>query len=194
MRCRSGGYWALNVSVVPLLFLSVFLISKYLIGRYQEKVAAGYPFLPCDVKWDHKNTVNCAALCVVAGVLAGMFGIGGGMIQGPLMLEMGVHPQVVAATSASLILYTSATATISFWLFGMLQEDYAIMFFIIGFLATWGGQLSAQKITDLTGRQSLIIFLIAGIIVLSTCLMTYVGIAELIEDPGSVADAQGLCD
>lgn len=89
-------------------------------------------------------------ICGVAGLCAGMFGIGGGyrhrrspctaarvltwqadfqrwqprfllwqpmpymagIIKGPLMLEMGMLPEVSSATSAYMILFTSAAATL----------------------------------------------------------------------------------
>lgn len=36
-----------------------------------------------------------------------LLGIGGGMITGPLLLEMGVLSQVTAATSSFMVLFTS---------------------------------------------------------------------------------------
>ncbi len=33
-------------------------------------------------------------ICGFAGLCAGLFGIGGGIVKGPLMLEMGVLPSV----------------------------------------------------------------------------------------------------
>lgn len=69
--------------------------------------------------------------------LPGMFGIGGGIIKGPLMLAMGVHPAVASATSACMILFTSFTATTSFAVYGLLVPDYAIAGAILGFSATY---------------------------------------------------------
>jgi uncharacterized membrane protein YfcA len=40
-----------------------------------------------------------------------MFGLGGGVVQAPLMLEMGVSPPVTSATVATMTLYTSAAAS-----------------------------------------------------------------------------------
>jgi hypothetical protein len=31
---------------------------------------------------------------ITAGVLAGLLGVGGGTVMGPLFLELGIHPQV----------------------------------------------------------------------------------------------------
>ena len=39
----------------------------------------------------------------LAGVIAGMFGVGGGMVKGPIMLAMGVHPATATATSATMV-------------------------------------------------------------------------------------------
>lgn len=57
-------------------------------------------------------------ICILAGFCAGMFGIGGGVVKGPLMLEMGVHPAVAAATTAVMIFFTAVVATTSFIAFG----------------------------------------------------------------------------
>ena len=57
-------------------------------------------------------------ICILAGFCAGMFGIGGGIVKGPLMLEIGVHPAVAAATTAVMIFFTAVVATTSFIAFG----------------------------------------------------------------------------
>ena len=49
-----------------------------------------------------------------------MLGVGGGVIKGDLMLEMGMHPQVASATSEYLVLFTTAAATMQYALFGAL--------------------------------------------------------------------------
>ena len=40
---------------------------------------------------------------VFAGILGGLVGIGGGMILGPLLLELGLHSRAVSATSATAV-------------------------------------------------------------------------------------------
>lgn len=39
------------------------------------------------------------SICSVAGLVAGLFGVGGGIVKGPLMLELGVRPDVSAVKS-----------------------------------------------------------------------------------------------
>lgn len=61
--------------------------------------------------------------------------------QGPLMLEMGVLPDVAAATSATMILFTSAAAAVVFLSFGGVPPAYAGLAFTVGLLSTAAGQV-----------------------------------------------------
>merc|ERR1712196_105269 len=106
-------------------------------------------------------TIKYPLYCMIAGVFAGMFGIGGGIVKGPLMLAMGIHPKVSSASSACMIMYTSLTATTSFYVFGLLKMDYAVVCVIMGLAAL------IKKLK----RDSLIIFSIAGVVGISAVLM-----------------------
>ena len=39
-------------------------------------------------------TLIAAFVCFVAGLFAGLFGVGGGLVKGPQMIEMGMLPEV----------------------------------------------------------------------------------------------------
>ena len=41
------------------------------------------------MKWDASSTIRFPLICTLAGFVAGLFGVGGGIVKGPLMLEMG---------------------------------------------------------------------------------------------------------
>lgn len=87
------------------------------------KVRAGYEFHRGDIQWTPTSTIKYPCICVVAGLFAGTFGVGGGIVKGPLMLEMGVGPQVAAASAACMILYTSAAASAAYYVFGYVGGD-----------------------------------------------------------------------
>ena len=57
------------------------------------------------------------------------------------MLEMGVLPDVAAATSATMILFTSAAAAVVFLSFGGVPPAYAGLAFAVGLLSTAAGQV-----------------------------------------------------
>jgi hypothetical protein len=52
-----------------------------------------------DLKWSPRSTLLYPAVCVSAGVIAGLLGLGGGLVLTPLMLELGVHPATSAAST-----------------------------------------------------------------------------------------------
>ncbi|GLI68507.1 hypothetical protein VaNZ11_012951, partial [Volvox africanus] len=58
-----------------------------------------------------------AATCA-AGLAGGLLGLGGGMVMGPLLLHLGLHPQVTAATSGAMVLFSSSAALAQFALMG----------------------------------------------------------------------------
>ena len=60
--------------------------------EWRLKSKINYRYQSGDVEWNPGNTALYPALCIFAGICAGMFGIGGGIVFGPMMLEMGVHP------------------------------------------------------------------------------------------------------
>ena len=59
-----------------------------------------------------------------AGVLAGLLGIGGGLVKGPLPLELGMRPQAAAATSGFMVLFTASSTTLQFLLAGALRAEH----------------------------------------------------------------------
>ena len=61
-----------------------------------------YAYAEGDVLWDDAAIVRLPLGCVAAGVLAGMLGVGGGMVMQPLMLELGMVRKSRPTFSASL--------------------------------------------------------------------------------------------
>jgi uncharacterized membrane protein YfcA len=48
-------------------------------------------------------------LSLAAGAVSGMFGIGGGIINGPLLLEVGVDAAAASAMTAATVLFSSGS-------------------------------------------------------------------------------------
>ena len=56
-----------------------------------------------EILWSRRNAMHYPSYAVFAGILGGLVGIGGGMILGPLLLELGLHSRAVSATSATAV-------------------------------------------------------------------------------------------
>ena len=83
-----------------LLCVSLFA-GRRLVARARGASAAGVRLLEGDVPWDGARAARCLVQALLAGVVAGLVGVGGGMVLGPMMLELGVLPQVRACPHAS---------------------------------------------------------------------------------------------
>ena len=118
------------------------------------------------------------------------------MVTVPLLLAMGVHPAVATATSSCMTLFTSASSTVAFIIYGLVMPDFAIACGIIGFCAALFGQmLMARARSAPSGnfeRNSLIAFSLGGVILLSAFLMTvlYVLMIVSFDEEG---DDGGIC-
>jgi uncharacterized membrane protein YfcA len=52
---------------------------------------------------------------MVGGLMAGLFGIGGGFLITPVLIFLGIPPSVAVATSANQIVASSVTGVFSHW-------------------------------------------------------------------------------
>mmetsp|Transcript_7424 Transcript_7424/g.16833 ORF Transcript_7424/g.16833 Transcript_7424/m.16833 type:complete len:511 (-) Transcript_7424:177-1709(-) len=167
ISCGASCYWVSEV----LMFLCIALFSLYVRSSIIARQESGGPIIS-EIHWNNHNTVVYPSLSIIAGLVAGMFGIGGGIIKGPLMLALGVHPQVASATSACMILFTSSTSTICFLISGYLVYDYAAFCLLLGFVSTLVGQTAMSALMESSGkRSSYIAFSIGGVVAISAVAM-----------------------
>ena len=105
-----------------------------------------------------------------AGFLAGMFGIGGGIVIGPLMLEMGMVPEVAAATSAFMILFTTSVTMAEYVLLGTVVLRMVGFVFILGFGSTWIGTVVVVHVMA-RKKSSFLVLSMLMIVATSTVLL-----------------------
>lgn len=98
---------------------------------------------------------------------------------------------VASASSACMILFTSFTATTSFFVFGLLDAQYAPVCFGIGFIATYFGQMGLSILMKKAQRNSFIAFSIGGVVALSAVLMTIQSLLSMAE--GEHHKSGGIC-
>ncbi|GMI28582.1 hypothetical protein TeGR_g10495 [Tetraparma gracilis] len=113
-----------------------------------------------------------------SGIMAGLLGIGGGVINGPLLLGLGVEPSVVAATASTMIVLTSGTSLVSYAFFGYWIVNDGCVFFVLGFCSTFAGQLFSDRLFS-GGKTYSISFIMGFIVILSVLGMTIEGIMEI---------------
>jgi len=192
--CGSILFWLAQVLLLLWIVFISWLGRRCLLKDTQRKAEAGYVYLDDDIRWDSKSTIVYPLISTVAGIFAGMFGIGGGIIKGPLMLAMGIHPAVASATSAAMILFTSFTATTTFCVYGLLVRDYAIACVILGFVATYIGQSIMANILARSNRNSYIVFSIGFVVLFSTILMALESVINMSSNSAGATKSSGICE
>lgn len=191
IKCGSQAFWISNGIIMGWIILISIYIRKYLVKRNELKERVGYKTVQGDIKWDARATIVYPSVCCLAGFFAGMFGIGGGIVKGPLMLAMEVHPAVASASSACMIFFTSFTATTSFFVFGLLDPQYGPVCFGIGFIATYFGQIGLSILMKKYQRNSYIAFSMGAVVLLSAIMMTVQSLLSIAE--GEHHSSGGIC-
>lgn len=193
IQCGTSSYWGLTALTMVWMCTISFVVRLNLIKTWKLKKRIKYEYLPGDIEWSERNTILYPFLCSFAGLFAGLFGVGGGIVNGPLMLHLGVHPLVAASTTAVMIISTSAAAATMF-LFSTFTMDYAIYLFVLGTVSTVIGQFFVGYFVDRYRRYSYISMSIGFVVLVSAILL---GVQDLyvIVDTRDVLDLRenSLC-
>ncbi|KAG6597956.1 uncharacterized protein IUM83_07749 [Phytophthora cinnamomi] len=184
VTCGGVVYWVILLVEIPWVAVFVVLASHYLHKEYQHKATVAYPYIEGDIRWTRKAVIYFPLGCAFGGVVAGMFGVGGGVITGPIMIEMGIVPEVASSTMALMILYSSAAATAKYTVFNMIAWDWAAVLCAVTFAVTSAAQVVILGYVRRSGRQSIVVLCISAAVVIGTILMTYQAIKTTIDDAG----------
>eukprot|EP01122_Echinamoeba_exundans_P005926 TRINITY_DN1610_c0_g1_i2.p1 TRINITY_DN1610_c0_g1~~TRINITY_DN1610_c0_g1_i2.p1 ORF type:complete len:411 (-),score=49.86 TRINITY_DN1610_c0_g1_i2:435-1667(-) len=171
-RC-SGLYWALFITIFPILGYIAYWAVQRAARIYEEYVASGAQPVEGDVSWTLQRAGLVSGGSVLAGIMSSSLGIGGGMVLGPIMLELGMLPDVTAATSSFMILFTAWSGVFQYLVAKRVRLDYAIFFGLCGIVSSVLGQTALDYMVKKHGRKSIIVFTAIFIISLSAILLTY---------------------
>jgi len=115
---------------------------------------------------------------LAAGVIAGLIGIGGGMVIGPILLELGFNPQVSSALTATNVLMSSSSVSMLVLMSGAAPIDEALFFAFVCFIGAYIGKNFLGKLIKRLGKTSIIIFILGGVIFLAIVAVVAQGIIE----------------
>ena len=105
-------------------------IGRKILIEYEYRKQIGYKYTKHDVKWSISILFTYPIYAFISGTLSGMLGIGGGLIVGPLLLDLGLHPVVSTATSNFLVLFTASSTSIQFMFMVYIINKYNSYYWI----------------------------------------------------------------
>ncbi|XP_030528886.2 sulfite exporter TauE/SafE family protein 5-like [Rhodamnia argentea] len=174
------GYWILSSIQIPLAvaFTSWILLRKESVcHRVSSQQDIDDPN-----REGPANRIIFPIMALLAGLLGGIFGIGGGMLISPLLLQVGIGPEVTAATCSFMVFFSSTMSALQYILLGMEHTETALIFSFICFVASLVGIIVVQRAIREYGRASLIVFSVSIVMGLSTVLITGFGAVEVWND------------
>eukprot|EP00658_Telonema_sp_P-2_P027662 TRINITY_DN21329_c0_g1_i3.p1 TRINITY_DN21329_c0_g1~~TRINITY_DN21329_c0_g1_i3.p1 ORF type:complete len:464 (-),score=127.55 TRINITY_DN21329_c0_g1_i3:180-1571(-) len=178
----SGSYWAITLISMATMIGSTVFFGNRVAAQNDLRVQIGYPPIEGDIVWNSRNVIMYPVLAMAAGAMGGMLGIGGGMIMGPLLLELGMLAETTAATSATTVLLTAASGTFQETLLGMMLYQRGVWYFSLGAISTLIGQVGVNHIVRRYKMSALIVVMVVVVMALSMVMMTWVGLVQIQED------------
>ncbi|KAK6773457.1 hypothetical protein RDI58_028695 [Solanum bulbocastanum] len=172
----STTYWILNVLQVPVAVGTSAYEAVCLYKGTRVVMSSGEAVITWKV---HQLILYCCC-GILAGIVGGLLGLGGGFILGPLFLELGIPPQASSATATFVMIFSSSMSVIQYYLIGRFPVPYALYFVAVATVAALVGQHVVRKIISIVGRASVIIFILAFTIFVSALTLGGVGIADTI--------------
>ncbi|MED6186289.1 hypothetical protein PIB30_065359 [Stylosanthes scabra] len=173
----SVEYWVFNLLQIPVA-LGVTSFQAMLLYKGKRVIASKGDQ---QTHWRLHQLVLYCACGIVAGMVGGLLGLGGGFILGPLFLELGIPPQVSSATATFAMTFSASMSVVEYYLLNRFPIPYTLYFVAVSTVAALVGQYVVRKLISLLGRASIIIFILAGTVFVSAISLGSVGIARMVE-------------
>lgn len=169
---KDGTAWVVRVLVIVVptsACLTIGLHYAYVLIKHYD--------------WSVLSVIIYMFTAISAGCLAGLVGIGGGLIFSPFFLLMGVEPSVAVATSATCVLFTSSSTTCQYFLTGRIDVILACFYGVANVIASYFGTSFVHHVQDkFIGRRSFVSFIIAAAVA-SSAVLSIVKLGEVLKHP-----------
>ncbi|XP_024185245.1 sulfite exporter TauE/SafE family protein 3 isoform X3 [Rosa chinensis] len=176
LRKCSMTYWSTELLQIPV---AVGVTSYQAMNLYRGRSVIASKG-EANMKWSLYKLVAYCACGVAAGMLGGLLGLGGAFLLGPIFLEMGIPPQVSSATATFAMTFSSSMSVVEYYLLKRFPIPYALYFAAVTTVSAFAGQHVAGKVVKKLGRASLIIFILAFTVFVSSLTLGGIGIENMI--------------
>jgi len=171
----------LDDTILLVIFAAVLVMSGFRMATNKQKEIEesekrggmfDFSYTDDDGKERHysvEHPVGSVPMCIGAGMISSMTGVGGGTIKVPLMnLYMKVPIKVATATSSYMIGITALTGAVVYIMDGVVDFDYAAGIAIGAFAGSMLGVLVARRLNarHLKKYFGVLLFFIAAVILL----------------------------
>jgi len=179
VKMCGAPYWCIFIALYPLALLGIKCgaWSMRNLAKWHEEQGDGV------IEGDPEVTVRTLTLYPfimgMIGLVAGLLGLGGGEFMVPMLLEIGLPTRVAAATSGFLMVFTTASNIIHYFVGDIMQHflGYGATMFLV---AAFGGLvgLILRDTPYLQANSYLVVFLLAGMLFTGGVLLMIRGLFQ----------------
>ena len=190
-----AGYWFFMFLYIPLgafiLKYSIELLSK----EYNIKQEAGYEFLSSDIKWDKENVKKGLLIGLFIGFSSAVLGVGGAVVTGPLLIELGFDAREATFTATFIAVFTSISGALQYIFAGLVQMDYLFFCLSIGLVGLWIGMKHILDYVKRTNKTSIIMQTLTFCVGAAMILVALPGLQKTVQDyqSGSLLRLRNFC-
>ena len=162
--------WSFFFTFVLIAFIMTLIGVRINMREQALKEKAGVT-CASDIKYRGKSLFFLIFFAFVGGWVSGAFGLGGGSVFNPLMIELGVPPTVSSSTGMYMILFSTFASSVIYLTYGALNKEYAIW---LGFWSAIGiivGIYIVETLIKKYSRQSIIVFIMCLVLGISAILV-----------------------
>ena len=127
----------------------------------------------------HQARINLILTTYIAGIIAGFIGVGGGMILGIYMINLGMDVFSVTALSNFMVLISSGSTTFQYVAIGAIQVDNSVIFMLVALAGSALGNLIFKQVLKKLKKPSLIVWLLFSVLWLALAALLYEAIENL---------------
>ena len=192
----SSFYWVLMFSFLVIVMIYDYFIFKHIETEYSYRRIINFPYDERDINWTKETIIKLCCIGFLAGFIAGVIGIGGGVVLGPILLDLGIHPIVGTVTTNMLVLITSSSTTFQFILFKMLNLEYGVICIVFSALGSYCGTYLVNTYVKKTGKQSFIVLILFCVVITSAIVLPLSSLINIIEDYNkgyNIFEFESLC-
>ena len=168
IKMCSWLYWSIELLFIVICGAMTFLSIKVNSEEQKLKIKYGVNYKEGDILFEGRALVVLVSIGFVGGLVAGALGLGGGSIYNPALLSLGVHPKVSGATGMYLVLYSTVNTCLINYLNDYLDIYYALWISTFSLLGSILGMLATDKVVKMTGKPSVMVWVLVFVFILST--------------------------
>lgn len=169
----------MQMSLICVYILSTIIVigiaSRHLVRKTGILAAGDFDFDEWEIVWTYKKCLCTGVLAWIAGFFVGLLGTGGGNIISPLLIAMGLRPEVAAVTHSFAIFLLSGVAGVEYYRDGYYDLLYVSWFLVFSFVGSLLGIMCLRKIIFKKSKMFLLMSFLTGFLMFAVITSTVFG-------------------